>query len=96
MKTVLLAHGDAGVLERIPPALNDAGYDVIGIARSAREALVLAQRPGVSFALVGETLAGRRDGTELRRVLEETWGVASAPLDADFDPEECAELDPHA
>lgn len=94
MKTVLLAHGDAGVLERVTPALSDLGYDVVGVARTAGEALALAQRPGVTFALVGEDLAGPRDGAELRRALEETWGVRSAPLDRDFDPLACSDLDP--
>ncbi|WP_293681492.1 hypothetical protein [uncultured Phenylobacterium sp.] len=86
MKTVLLAHGDSSVLERLALAFSDLGYDVVGLARTAREAVVLAGRPGVTFALVGERLAGRRHGAELRRVLAETWGIDCAPLADDFDP----------
>lgn len=86
MKTVLLAHGDTQVLERLTPAFSDLGYDVVGVARTAGEALALAGQRGVTLALVGERLAGRRHGAELRRVLTETWGVDCAPLDDDFDP----------
>lgn len=86
MKTVLLAHESPEVLDRLTPALSDLGYDVMGVARTAREALLLAMRPGVTFALVGETLAGRRHGPELRRALTETWGIACAPLEDTFDP----------
>lgn len=96
MKTVLLAHGDAKVLDRLTPAFSDLGYDVVGVARTAREALVLAQRPNVTFAMVGEALAGQRDGAELRRLLSETWGVHCASLDDDFDPARTPCPDPQA
>lgn len=86
LKTVLLVHEDAEVMARLTPELSDLGYDVIGAARTARLALALAAQPGVSLALVGERLAGQRDGTALRQALEETWGIRSLDLPSDLDP----------
>ena len=74
-RTILLAHGDASALERIVPQLSDLGYEIVGPARTAGAALALAAVTPVSFALIGERLAGRRDGRALGQALRENWGL---------------------
>lgn len=79
-RTILLAHGDLAVLDRLVPRLSDMGYDVVGPASTAREALAYAAQTAVELALIGERLAGRRDGRELGEALRSAWGVPCAYL----------------
>lgn len=93
MKTVLLAHGDGEVLARLTVQIHDLGYEVIGAATTARAALLHAAQSAVGLALVGDALAGRRRGPELRRELQETWGVRCAPLGDRLDAHVVAALE---
>ena len=76
-RPVLVVHHDPDTLERLTLELGSRGYHVIGPARTAGVALTLAAQSPVALALVGERLAGRRDGPELARTLRNTWGVRS-------------------
>ncbi|WP_334164119.1 hypothetical protein [Phenylobacterium sp.] len=79
-KAVLVAHADRQFLDDIVPTLSDLGYDVVGPARSAREALAYVAQTGVELALIGERLAGERDGRTLGQALRANWGVCCAYL----------------
>lgn len=93
MKTVLLAHQDGEVLERLTAQIHDLGYEVIGVASTASLALVHAARGAIALALVGDVLGGRRHGPELRRLLYDTWGVRCASITDHLDPEALAALE---
>lgn len=93
MKTVLLAHNDGEVLARLTAQLHDLGYEVIGAARTAGVALMHAAQGAVAFALVGDVLAGRRDGPELMQALRDTWGIRCAPISDRLDPDVLAALE---
>jgi ActR/RegA family two-component response regulator len=75
--SVLVAHHDPQTLDRLTSKLSDRGYHVVGPARTAGAALALAAQAPVAMALVGERLAGRRNGADLIRALRATWGVRS-------------------
>lgn len=55
--------------------LTNRGVNIIGPAETASQALTLVAHHPAEFAIVGATLAGRRDGTELADTLESHWGV---------------------
>ncbi len=79
-RAILVAHGDPQVLERLVTTLSDQGYEVVGPASTAREALAYAAQAPVGLALIGEPLAGRRNGRALGAALRATWGVPCAYL----------------
>ena len=76
-RTILVAHTDPSYIERMVPRLVERGFHVIGPATTARVALALAAITPVSVALIGEKLAGVRDGRALTRALRANWGVPS-------------------
>jgi DNA-binding response OmpR family regulator len=76
-RTILVAHTDPAYWETIVPRLVERGYHVVGPATTARVALALATQTPVSLALVGEKLAGVRDGRAVARALRRLWGVPS-------------------
>lgn len=55
---------------------------VVGTATRAATALALAAQVPADLAIVHHRLAGRRDGAELARRLEEIWGVPSLLIEA--------------
>jgi hypothetical protein len=81
MKTVFLAHHDQTVLDELVPRLCDLGYQVTGAARTAGAALMLASHTPADLALVGNRLAGKRCGTQLRQQLQVLWGLDCEVLD---------------
>jgi hypothetical protein len=76
-RTILVAHTDPTYLETMIPRLVERGFNVIGPATTARVALALAAHTPISLALVGEKLAGVRDGRAVSRTLRSLWGVPS-------------------
>lgn len=76
-RTILVAHTDPAYLERIVPRLVERGFHVVGPANTARVALALATQTPVNLALVGEKLAGVRDGRAVARALRSAWGIPS-------------------
>lgn len=74
-RTVILAHHDPERLQELTLEFSDRGFHVLGPARRARDALALAMQSPVSFAVVGERLAGERDGRALAAALRANWGV---------------------
>ena len=74
-RTILVAHTDPVYWEQIVPRLVERGFHVVGPATTGRVALALATQTPVSLALVGEKLAGVRDGRAVARALRRQWGV---------------------
>jgi DNA-binding response OmpR family regulator len=79
-ETILIVHQDPAYVEAMVPRLSDLGFHVLSPASTAAMALAIVAQTPATLALVGETLAGRRDGRTLARILRETWGVQSLIL----------------
>lgn len=62
--------------------ISDSDLNVVGTATRAATALALAAQMPADLAIVHHRLAGRRDGAELARRLEETWGVPSLLIES--------------
>jgi hypothetical protein len=76
-RSLLLAHHDSAYLDELVQRFSDAGYEVVGAARTARMALALAALGPVDAAVVGRRLGGERDGPTLALILESLWGIPS-------------------
>jgi hypothetical protein len=85
--TILLAHHDPERLHELTLEFSDRGFHVLGPAQRAGVALALAMQSPVSFAVVGERLAGARDGRALAQALRETWGVPTYILKDELEDE---------
>ncbi len=57
--------------------LAEAGFSVVGVAASAREALTLAEQTSPSLAIMDIRLAGACDGIEAAVAMAETLGIRS-------------------
>lgn len=78
--TVMVVRKSPSVPDRIVEVLTDAGVNVLGPVDTASRALAIVAQTPMDLALVEPELAGRRDGFELARNLEETWGVRAVML----------------
>lgn len=76
-RTVLIAHHDSDYLHELVQRFSDAGYLVVGAARTARMALAIAALGPVDAAVVGHRLGGQRDGRALAQTLQSLWGIPS-------------------
>lgn len=80
--TVLIARNPPAAIDGIVEILIDAGINVIGPVDRAAHALAIVAQTRVDLALVTPELAGERDGAELARRLNDTWGVRAVVLPA--------------
>lgn len=78
--TVLVVRKSPEVPDPLVEVLTDAGLNVLGPVDTARAALVIAAQAAPDLALVAPELSGRRDGAELARCLQDTWGVPAVIL----------------
>jgi two-component system, response regulator PdtaR len=84
---VLLVEDDFLVASQIEGALSDAGFNVVGIAGSADEAMELASSEQPALCVMDIRLAGARDGIDAALELFKTRGLrcifATAHSDAE-------------
>ena len=80
--TVLIARNPPVEVDGIVELLINAGINVVGPADRAAHALAIAAQTPVDLALVTPELAGERDGAELARRLDDTWGVRTIVVPA--------------
>lgn len=78
--TVLVVRKSPEIPDPLVEILTDAGLNVLGPVDTARAALAITAQAGADLALVAPELAGRRNGEELARCLEDTWGVPAVLL----------------
>ena len=74
---VLLVEDDFLVGMEMETGLEDAGYDVAGIAATAEEAVELAARRRPALAVMDIRLAGDRDGIDAALEIYRTLGIRS-------------------
>ncbi len=67
--------------------LRDAGFDVIGVAASADQALTLANEHRPALAIMDIRLPGKRDGIDAAIALRETYGIRSVFASAHSAPD---------
>jgi two-component system, response regulator PdtaR len=84
---ILVVEDDYLVALELEHRLMDAGYDVVGIAASAEEAIALARAHAPDLAIMDVRLAGRRDGVDTAIELSATLGIPSIFATAHEDSE---------
>ena len=65
--------------------LVEAGYDAVGLAQDANEALHIAAETRPALVLMDIRLAGERDGIDAAVELLERYGIRSIFMSAHFD-----------
>jgi DNA-binding NarL/FixJ family response regulator len=74
---ILLVEDDFLVGMEMEAGLQDAGYDVAGIATTAEEALAIAAERRPALAVMDIRLAGRRDGVDAALDIFRSFGIRS-------------------
>jgi len=72
---VLIVEDDFLIGLQTESALTDAGIEVVGIARTAEEAVILARQRRPVLAVMDIRIAGQRDGVEAAGELFREFGV---------------------
>ena len=84
---MLIVEDDYLVATQMEEALSAAGFAVVGVVASAKDALDTAAVSPVNIAVMDIHLDGRRDGVEAAIELFERHGVRSIFATANYDPE---------
>lgn len=82
---VLVVEDDFLAAADAEAGLNDAGFDVVGVARSAAEALKIAQEEKPDLAVMDIRLNGTRDGIDAAIDLFKELGIRSVFATAHHD-----------
>jgi DNA-binding NarL/FixJ family response regulator len=93
---ILIVEDDYLVALELQAGLVNAGFDVVGVAMSADEAISLAKVEQPVLAIVDVRLAGRRDGVDAAIELFRDHGVRCIFATAHADPETRARAQPAA
>jgi two-component system, response regulator PdtaR len=72
---ILIVEDDFLVADEIDGALSDAGFDVVGIAASAHQAMELAQSQKPALAVMDVRLAGEGDGIHAAVEIFRKFGI---------------------
>jgi len=83
---VLVVEDEALVAMFLSDVLEDLQYEVCGVASSAADALMIAERERPTLALVDINLAGAEDGITTACTLRERFSVGSIFMSGDSDP----------
>lgn len=93
---VLIVEDDLLVASQMEAALDEAGFDIVGLAASGEEALELAKGKPPMLAVVDIRLAGERDGVETALDLFRLHGVRCIFASAHTDNEARNRAEPAA
>jgi DNA-binding NarL/FixJ family response regulator len=91
---ILIVEDDYLVALALQAGLSTAGFEVVGVAMSADEAISLAKAEQPALAIVDVRLAGGRDGVEAAIELFREHGIRSIFATAHADPETRARAQP--
>jgi len=83
---ILIVEDDYFVAIGLEQNLQEAGFDVVGIAATAEEAMSLAAGTKPHLAIMDIRLAGKRDGIDAAIELQATYGIPSLFATAHGDP----------
>jgi DNA-binding NarL/FixJ family response regulator len=84
---ILIVEDDYLVGLELEHRLTEAGYEVVGIAATAEEALAIAQVERPTLTIMDIRLAGERDGIDAAAEIFRTLGIRSIFASAHSDPE---------
>jgi CheY-like chemotaxis protein len=70
---ILIVEDELVIAEDLKDTLEDLGYEVVGIAISAREALAMIEEKSPDLALLDVQIKGGRDGIELAADINERY-----------------------
>jgi two-component system, response regulator PdtaR len=93
---ILIVEDDFLIAMQAESALLDAGFDVVGVAAAADEALALARGRKPAIAIVDIRVAGQRDGIDAAGDLFRELGVRSVFATAHDDQQTRARAEPFA
>jgi two-component system, response regulator PdtaR len=91
---LLIVEDDYLIGTEAESALADAGFDIIGIAIDAEEALAMARQHKPALAIMDIRLAGRRDGIETAADLFSELGIRCIFATAHDNPQVRARAEP--
>src|SRR4051794_29038242 len=74
---VLIVEDDFLVATQLEQRLQDVGYNVVGVAISASEALAIAERQSPAVAIMDIRLAGPKDGIDAAMELLSKFAIPS-------------------
>jgi DNA-binding NarL/FixJ family response regulator len=84
---VLVVEDDYIVGLELEAGLTDAGFEVVGVAMTAEQALVLATAERPALVVMDVRLGGRRDGIEAAKDILQATGARSIFATATLHPE---------
>jgi CheY-like chemotaxis protein len=84
---ILIVEDDFLIAEGMRHACHEAGYDVVGVATDAAQAISIAQGERPDLVLMDIRLSGGSDGVETASLLRERFGIPSIFATAYNDPE---------
>ena len=91
---IMIVEDDYLVASQMSDSLADAGFEVAAVATSCEEAIGLARREKISFAIMDVRLAGKRDGVDCALELFTAHGIRCIFATAHADPHIKARAEP--
>jgi two-component system, response regulator PdtaR len=85
-RRILVVEDDWLVSLEIESALGDAGFEIVGIATSAAQALSMAELHQPQLILMDIRLQGSRDGVDAAIEIRRRLGIRSIFVSANLDP----------
>jgi two-component system, response regulator PdtaR len=85
--TVLIVEDQMLIAWHIRDLVQQAGHEVVAMARNPAEAIASAAQHRPDFAIMDVRLESGANGLEAARMLYEGWGVRSIYVSANLDPE---------
>ena len=74
-RSILIVEDDFLIAQQIQHSLTKAGYEIVGVATSAEEAISFAQASSPDLVLMDIRLAGARDGVDVALELYANLGI---------------------
>ncbi len=93
---ILIVEDDLLIATEMEAGLSEAGFDVVGIAARAEEAIELAKAQSPALAIIDISLAGDRDGVDTALELFSSHGIRCIFASAHSDREARRRAEPAA
>ena len=84
---ILIVEGEVIVARELSASLENLGYKIIGLERSAEKGIALCEQELPDLVLTDIILKGRMDGIEAAEIIRARWGIPVVFLTADADLE---------
>lgn len=79
--TVIFVGRDGDIPKKSITILTDAGLNVLGPFDQPSQALTIVSQTGADVAVISPRMADSREGVDLMRTLDTTWGVPSVAFE---------------